>query len=405
MNTWRMAWRNIWRAKRRSLVTMAATAFALGTMIFFAGWTTGFSTQIRDSAVLMTMGHIQIHHPEFRDSYSIYKFIPDFESKIKALKEAQFKISYRLYANGLAAFEKSSAGVQICGVDADLEKQTIQLPNHLLKGNWLDRTDKDGVVLGRYLSETLNVKTGDTIVLVSQAADGSMANNLYAVRGILKNVSEDIDRAGLFMNTDTFREFMSFPDGVHEIIVSYEGDRDLNAAAKQVADIVPDMEVKTWRQISPELSDLSNYTETMLIPFLVIFYTAVAILILNAMLMAVYERIREFGIMKAIGMQPLRVFSVLAAESLFMTTIGTIIGAAFGLAVALHFQKVGIDFTRFSDSITLSGVAFENIWKVKVTVQSVVTPILMLFVMSAVATIYPAIKASVLSPVRAMRHL
>jgi len=215
----KLSFRNVFRARRRSAITTLVMAFALGMMIIYLSLTDGYSRGMADNAVSMQMGSIQVHAPGYLETRSVYKMISSPDDYIRAIDSRGFKAVPRLFSSGLAAKDESSAGVLIEGVDASAENWAFKMPRQLMDGKWLDNADPKGVVIGKRLARSLSAGIGDEIVIVSQAADGSIANDLFRVRGILKSVSEITDRAGFIMPINTFRDLMVMPEGAHEIAV------------------------------------------------------------------------------------------------------------------------------------------------------------------------------------------
>jgi len=404
MNTWQMASRNLMRARRRSSITVLAMALALGIMIAYSGLFDGMMSGMKENAIMLDMGHIQIHAEGYRDTPSIYTRITDAEDITQNIIAKGYMASERLFANGLVAKGNSSAGVMLRGVDAEGEEAAMQLPGHVKNGKWLSKDDQHGVVLGFRLAKTLSAKIGDEIVFVSQAADGSMANDLYTVRGTLKSAGEMIDRSGLFMNIDAFRELMVIENGAHEIVVTIDEEKNLEEAVGNIKNMAKENEVLSWQEINPSLFEMLNASKSMMIPMIVITYIAIAIVILNAMLMAVFERIKEYGVMKALGMGPLGIFNMVVAETMLMAITATVLGLLLGISLSWYFQTYGIDLTSVAEGATFSGVAYNSIWKSKLTLESVLQPVIVLYIMVALAAIYPAVKAARLNPIEAIHH-
>lgn len=404
MNTWRMATRNLMRARRRSLITVVAMALALGIMIAYSGLFDGMISGMRENAIMLDMGHIQVHAKGYRDTPSIYTRIEDSQKITGAIINKGYTATERLYANGLAASGNSSAGVMIRGVDAEGEANALQLPQHMKTGKWLSKDDTNGVVLGFRLAKTLSAKVGDEVVLVSQAADGSVANDLYKVRGTLKSAGEMVDRSGFFMNIDSFRELMVVESGSHEIVVTIPDESKLQAATEEVGAIAKDHEVLNWKKLNPSLFEMLNASQSMMIPMIIITYIAIAIVVLNAMLMAVFERIKEYGVMKALGMGPLGIFNMVVAETMMMAFAATVFGLLLGVSLSWYLQVYGIDLGSLAEGVTFSGVAYNTVWKSQLSLQSVLQPVLVLYLMVALAGVYPAIKAARLNPIEAIHH-
>ncbi|HKI61885.1 MAG TPA: FtsX-like permease family protein [Mariprofundaceae bacterium] len=402
-----LAARNVRRNWHRSLVTMAAMAFACFIMIFFSTLMEGMIQGSERNVVAMNMGDIQIHAPGYRDDPDLYTRIKHPDKIVASLQAAGYRAASRIYAYGLLAANTASSGVHLRGINLKQEMQVTRLYRHVSKGQWLDDADPDGVVLGKKLAGTLGVNIGDELVFVGQSADGYMANELFRVRGILKSVSDGIDRMGLFMPMQTLRNLMAIPDGAHEIVVM-RNDRstDLTAETAKVEALLGDqaqvLEVKNWKQLMPVIARMIETADTQILIMLVIFYIAVATVVLNAMLMNVFERIHEFGIMKALGVSPMQLVGLVFAETFFLTLLAAVFGLATGWWVSDYYQLHGIDLSTFAGSITYGGIAFDPVWYGAITTQALLNPVLFLFVVAGVAVIYPAAKAALLSPVKAI---
>jgi len=400
-----IASRNVIRNWRRTLVTTLAMGFAGFIMILFASLTEGLLYTSERNAVAMNLGDMQIHAEGYRDDPDLYKRIDNAADLVRKLQQAGFHAAQRVYGFGLAAAGSTSAGVQLRGIDLTNETTVTQIHKHVMQGNWLADTDPMGVVIGKKLGRTLNVKPGDEVVIIGQAADGSMANDLYTVRGILKSIGEEVDRAGFFMVERAFRELMVLPQGAHEITVMRpDRSRDLESATAQVAALAPGYETMHWRRLRPVIARILDLADAQTIVMVLITYVAVAMIVLNAMLMSVFERIRELGVMKAIGVTPWQLFLLVYAETMVQVTVASIIALSSGWSVARYFQNNGIDLSAIAGSTSFGGVAIDPIWYAYVTKEAVIIPIVFLFIIAAAAVIYPAIKAAVIRPVKAIYY-
>jgi ABC-type lipoprotein release transport system permease subunit len=400
-----MASRNVIRNWRRTLVTTLAMGFAGFIMILFASLTEGLLYTSERNAVAMNLGDMQIHAEGYRDDPDLYKRIGNASDLVRKLQQAGFHAAQRVYGFGLAAAGSASAGVQLRGIDLTNEATVTQIHKHVMQGNWLADTDPKGVVIGKKLGRTLNVKPGDEVVIIGQASDGSMANDLYTVRGILKSIGEEVDRAGFFMVERAFRELMVLPQGAHEITVMRpDRSRDLESATTQVAALAPGYETLNWRSLRPVIARILDLADAQTIVMVLITYVAVAMIVLNAMLMSVFERIRELGVMKAIGVTPWQILLLIYVETMAQVTVASIIALSSGWSVARYFQNNGIDLSAIAGSTSFGGVAIDPIWYAYVTKEAVIIPIVFLFIIAAAAVIYPAIKAAVIRPVKAIYY-
>ena len=400
-----IASRSVFRNWRRTLITTLAMGFSGFIMTLFAALMAGMLQTSERNVVAMNLGDIQIHAEGYRDDPDLYNRIDNTAGLVNKLQQAGFHATQRIYGFGLAAAGSTSAGVQMRGVNLKNEATVTQVHKHVMQGQWLADSDPMGIVIGRKLARTLGVRPGDEAIIISQATDGSMANDLYTVRGILKSIGGEVDRAGFFMVERSFRELMVLPKGAHEIaVMRSDRSNDLESAAAQVAALAPGYETLNWRQLQPVIARLLDLADAQAIIMILITYVAVAMVILNAMLMSVFERIREFGIMKAIGVTPWQLMALVYAETMVQVVIASIISLVSGWSAAYYFQNNGIDLSAIASSISFGGVAIDPIWNAHVTADVLALPIVFLFIIAAAAVIYPAIKAAVIHPVKAIHY-
>ncbi|MCP4662188.1 MAG: ABC transporter permease [bacterium] len=403
MNVFKVAWRNVWRNKRRSIVTIAAMTFALWVELLYSGLIVGFMQGMERDVLDLEFGDLQIFAGDYLDTPSIYTAIDAPELLLAKLDGLGYPASARLLGGGLAAAGEYSAGVAFRGLDVERDAGVSLIHEQLAEGEWLDPAEAYGVVVGRRLARTLDVGPGDELVVLTQAADGSMANELYTVRGVLLGVAEGTDRTAVFMNAEAFRELMVFPERVHQIIVRRPDEVELETAAAEVRSLAPELDVKTWRELMPIIASMLDSTQAMTFTIFFIVYIAVAILILNAMLMAVFERIREFGVLKALGMSPLRVVNLIFVESAIQTAIAIVVGGTLAVPGMWYLRDVGIDVGMLGGT-DMMGVAMRPIWYGVYDAGTISGPLLMLVVIVLLAVLYPALKAAWIRPVAAMRH-
>lgn len=404
----KIAARNLRRNIRRTIITTGAMSFALAVMIFFTGFMDGYLGEFEHNIISLNLAKIQIHHPGYRDDSSIYMTVDRTSDLLHALDKAGYPAAPRWFSYGLAATGNESAGVIIRGVDVEREPEVTELFRYVASGRFLVEADGEdsgrGVVIGRKLAKTLNAKLGSELVIVSQAADGSTANDLFIVRGIFKAVSEAIDRSGFFITDRAFRDLMELGADAHEIAVMPPDGVPLEVATATVSALAPGLETLNWRQLAPDAADILDVSEKSMILLYIIAYAAIALVTLNAMLMAVFERIREFGIMKALGLRPRQVWLIVNLEALLQTLLAFAGGTALGLPVTWYFARNGLDLSSLSSGSVFSGIALDPVISPTVTFHTVSTPALFMTAMVWLAVIYPGIKAAVIQPVKAIHH-
>ncbi len=399
-----MAWRNVWRNRRRTLVTVAAMSLALLSMLCWGGLIEGMLRDMERDVLDLEIGDLQVFAGDYRTNPSIYTRIEDPEALLDPLDAAGFPASARLLAYGMAAAEESSAAVSFRGVDVARDARVSRIHEQLAEGSWLDPAEPRGVVLGKRLARTLDAGPGSEVLVLSQGADGAMAYDLYTVRGVLLGVGDATDRTALFMTEAAFRELMVVPRGAHQIIVRKPAGLDLESLAAHVIALAGENEVKTWRQLLPTISSLMDSARGAMIFMFLIVYVAIGILILNSMLMAVFERIRELGVLKALGVGPFEVLSLIVLETAIQTGIAIAVGLALGAPALAYLAWEGINLSGFAGEMSIMGLTLSPIWYGAVTPQVITQPIIALIAIVGVAASYPAFKAAWIRPVDAMHH-
>ncbi len=398
-----MAWRNVWRNRRRTAVTVSAMAFALFVMILWAGMMEGYLQAMERSILDLEVGDLQVFAGDFRENPSLYTVIEEPEKLIAPLSADGFSASGRVLAFGLAAAGEASSGVSFRGVDVGQDATVSSIHEEVAEGRWLDPDDPKGVVLGRRLARILGVGVGDEIVVLTQGSDGAMAYDLYDVRGILRGIADATDRSGVFLNESALRELLEVPEGVHQIIIRRPEDVDLALAATHVAGFAPDLDVQTWRQLMPTLASLLESARGAMVMMYFIMYVAIGMLILNAMLMAVFERIRELGVLKALGVGPFEVLRLILIESGIQTALAVAVGTISSIPVMLYLQNTGLDLQSLA-GVSVAGIAMDPLWRAVIKVDVFATPVVILVIVVVLAVLYPAVKAAAIRPVEAMHH-
>ena len=406
MNLFTLASRNVYRHRHRSIVTTLAMAFACTMMIVFAALMDGFRIGSERNVVSMNTGDIQIHQPDYRDDPDIYSLIEQAGAIVEQHQQLGFYATVRLFAYGLMASDESSSGVQLRGIELETEPTVTDIDQHVMTGQWLSGDDPHGVVIGKKLSKLLDVGLGDELIFVGQTADGYMANDRFEIRGILKSVSAAIDNGGVFMSNTMLRELITLPKGAHEVVLMrHDRTTDLAAVTAQVKSRVGEqLEVMNWQQLMPIINRFIETAHLQTLIMMIFTYIAVGSVVLNAMLMSVFERIHEFGIMKAIGVKPQQLIVLIYIEMFIQTFLAVLLALGAGSVLSWYIQENGLDMSSLADGISFAGLAFDPVWYAALTSNALMMPSVFLFIIAAIAVIYPAIKVAVIQPVEAIHH-
>jgi ABC-type lipoprotein release transport system permease subunit len=402
----RLAWRNLWRNKRRTIITLLALAVNTAVLITTFALMDGYIETAARYATDLITGEAQIHAFEYLEDHSLYKTIDNPDEIIAKAKSHGINASPRVYGYGLLAVGNKSAGVLFEGINPELDKQAFTLHEHLQgDGRFVSNKADKGMVLGKKLAKTLNAKIGSEIIAVVQASDGSLGTDIYTVSGILKTAGEKLDRSTAICHIDDFRELFVMENAVHEIALNSFRGVELEEIEPLLGNTVDGLEFKTWRQLNPSLSEMLEMSDVSVAIMATIFFIVAGLGVMNTMLMATYDRIREFGILKAIGTSPMAIVRDILVEAMMMSVIAICIGFVLGLATSYYLSIHGIDMSGVGGDVTFAGIAFDPIWKAVIHPESFIEPMVMMCVISVLASIYPAVIAARLKPVEAMNHV
>lgn len=399
----RMAWRNLWRNQRRTYITIFSMVFGLTMMIVGYALMDGMLDQMVHYATMLGTGHIQVHHPEYLEDHSLYDTMPGNREALGiAGKEAA--AAPRVFATALVSSGKQSAGGQLRGIDPELEREVTELHLHLGAGKWLASRSAGQVVLGRNLARTLSVGPGDEIVVLTQAADGSLGNALYIVSGVLKSIGEAVDRAGVFMHIRDISELLVMDGKIHEIAVRLDDPGKLEEARIRIqSNLDPEKyKVEDWKQLLPELSEYLKISSSSMGIMLFVIFAVAGLGIVNTQLMALFERTREIGIMRALGLSPLWVAGLVFTETIFLAFISSVAGAIVGSLWSWRLEKVGWDISWMGGSFDFVGVAFDPHMYATLTTEAVLESVMIMFIVVLIVTLYPVYRATRISPVDAI---
>ncbi len=404
MNVFSMAWRNVWRNSRRSIVTIAAMTFGLWVMVLYSGLLEGMMGGMERDLLDVEVGDIQVRAEGYSDEPSIYMQIEQPWEVVELLEARGLKATARLQAGGLAASGEQSSGVMLMGLHPTRDGEALKLDERVARGDWLSAEDPDGVVLGWRLAKTLGVDVGGELLVLTQGADGSMANELFEVRGVLGSISGGTDRGSVLMVDESFRTLLVVPTGAHQVIVRVPETILLADAKASVEQVLPGAEIHTWRELMPTIAQMMDATAGMMVFVYGIVYIAIGILILNAMLMVVFERIREFGVMKAIGVSPGMVLRLIVVETGVLLGIAAAAGLVLAAPSTWYLAHHGLDLSAFMGNTDMMGMQLPNVWIGVYGPAQFLGPLVAMSVIVMMAIVYPAVKAARISPVEAMRY-
>ena len=403
-----VAWRNLWRHKRRSLITAVAMAVGIALCMVLAAFTDGTFETMFDVMVEQQLGHIQIHHPDYPETRELYRTVKDAKAtldKIDAVPEVRAAAG-RMSGFALIGGDTKSAGGLLLGVDPARERDVTPFQERVREGRFVSDEPAQEIVLGHDLAKEIETSIGDEVVVLTQSADGSLGNMLLTVVGIAKTGNARIDRAGALMHVADLQDLLVLPDQLHEIlVVTHDAEAIEETATKLRALVGSDtVEVVPWWEASPQTAQMMGMRDVAMGVVIVIVFGAAAFGVLNTMMMSVFERTRELGVLRALGMRPLRMISLILLESVGLAFLAATIGLVLGAALDGWIVTSGIDFSgTLEEGYEFNGVILDPVIKGVVRARPIVLIVTAVFVVTLVASLWPAYRAARLRPVEAIR--
>ena len=400
----RLAWLNTYRQKQRTAITAGTIAICTMLLILLFALSQGFVTHSIENFTASYTGKLQAHGEEFRDTFDFYTPVENVEELKQAAKDIGLDAAPRSFGFGLVAAGNKSAGGMFIGMDPIAERQGFRMPGHMQAGEFVSDSAQGQAMIGSLLAVNLEVEPGDELIALVQAADGSMGNMLYRVSGIFAPVGDEFDRSTIMLHQQDFDDLFYSQGLIHQVAFNGPADTDLLAAKQALQKVAPKTEIMTWQELYVTLALMSEMMTSYMLVFAFIFGIGAAIGVLNTLLMASYERMHEYGIMKAIGTTAPRLFAGTMLEGLMIGLLGSIVGGLISLPIVIWLQDTGLDISQWMDTMNVMGVNFDPIWRADLTLEPfLMVPAVMLF-LSLLAAVYPALLVSRLNPTEAMRE-
>ncbi|MBD3232203.1 MAG: FtsX-like permease family protein [candidate division Zixibacteria bacterium] len=399
----KIAWRNIFRQKRRTLLTVLTMLGGFTLSAISIGWADGTYNRIIEMFTRNRLGHIQVHAKGYLDKPSLYKNIKDYGDVGKKIAETKGVMSWtpRFFTAGLASIEDKSMGVQIVGIDPVRENEATRFNKKIIEGDTFSEKASHQAILGKGLAKTLKADIGDEVVIISQAADGSIANDLYTVTAILESGNMTQDRSTLYLHLKDAQELFVLYDAVHEIAIIAEELGQVDEVTERIRTKLdnPELKVAPWQEFARSfyIAMKADKEGAWIMLFVVILIVAIGVL--NTVLMNVLERTREYGTLRAIGTAPLQIFRLVIYEVAMMAIIGVIIGTIISIPANYLLSLQGIPMP---EQFTYGGIEFTHYYS-EVNLHSLYLPAITVVLSALIVSLYPATRAARIAPAKALR--
>lgn len=400
----KLAWRNLWRNKRRTLITVASIFFGVLLSAYMTSMQEGSYEKMVNIVVKFYSGYMQVHHEDFWENKSInntFEYDHQLVDQIMSNKDVDFVIP-RLESFGLASSEELTKGAVVFGIDPEPENRLTEIADKINEGSYLTPND-DGVILGEGLAKYLQLSLNDTLVLISQGFHGISAAGKFPVRGIIKHVSPELNKTIIYMALPTCQEFFSAPNRLTSLVVNVADNDVMKRALRHLKkDIASPYSIMSWEEMQPEVVQQIESDRAGGVIMKAIVYVVIAFGILGTIMMMISERRREFGVMVAVGMQKGKLARIIFYETFFIGLLGIIAGLFVSYPL-LHFQAANpIPLTGQAAQV-MEEFGFEPFMFFTTAAKVFYNQAIIVFVITMLIAIYPVVAAKRIKEIKALR--
>lgn len=406
-----IAWKNVWRNKLRSSIVIASMVIGLIGGIFYLAFAKGMAQQQVNSAIHTEISNIQIHNPEFLINNEISFTINNADEKVKKIKKINGvkEAVYRITSAAMASSAITGTGIFVNGIDYKEEAKVTNISTLLVNGTYFDVKYKNPIVVGEKLAEKLKVKIGSKIVITIQNINGEIAYSAFRIAGIYKTHNSNFDEMNVFVTQQDLANIIgTSPNSATEIAILLNHNQLTRSVSKEIKKAFSKeisqkiLVVRTWEEISPVLKMLNEMTIQYSMIFVIIILVALSFGIINTMLMAIMERVREIGMLMAIGMNKTKVFFMITLETVFLSITGGILGLSISWILVEIMGITGIDLSSIADGLNSMGYSSYVYPELDLIYYGLIG--LLVVVTAIFASIMPARKALKFNPAQAVRH-
>jgi len=398
----KLAWRNLWRNYRRTIIMLLAISVAVWAMIFMIALMRGMVDQMVRDGINALPGHIQVHHPRFLDDPSIEHRLEVPDGKFASSLDDPMVVgrTSRIRVPAMISSERDSRGVTLLGVDPAGEIALGFDEASIIKGEFLADSSDKGLVIGRKLMQRLETRLGKRVVLMTQDPDNDVADRGFRITGVYKAKLESLEEQYVYASREVIQNLLNVGQQVSEIAILGTDYRDVSELEALVRSQAPiNTSVQTWQQLDPMQATMMAVMDGFVLVWIIVIFLALSFGLVNTLMMAVFERIREIGLMMALGMRPALIVYQVLIESMMLLCIGLLIGTSLAVATVLPLRQ-GIDISAVAQGMEMMGasaVLYPALkWEDVLLANTVV------IVLGLITSLIPAWRASRLRPVDAI---
>jgi ABC-type lipoprotein release transport system permease subunit len=404
----RLAWRNLWRHRRRTVIIVLAMGLSLAMMMLYDGMIDGFNQAIYGNAIRVLGGNVQIHAAGYRENIDSNPLLPlpDAGAVVQTvLKDPQVvAASPRIQTGGLATDREGAFPVGIIGIDAQAEEPHSIIAENVQSGRFLASDDGDSILLGRGLADAMGLQVGDRMTLVGSDIHKQNRQRTVTVIGIFDLGLPDTEKKTVYISLGEAQNLYGLPGQATEVVVNLKKLGQENRVIAAIAPALPGYEVESWSQNYPELQSTIGSKNLVMNIFSVIIIVIAAVGILNLLLMAVYERTREIGLLGAMGLKPREIASLFLLEGALIGVVGVVAGVVFGLLLNTSLGRVGIDYTQYANLTEYMALISGRVYPT-LGLQNLPARAITVVVICVLAAWFPAQEAAHREPAEALHYV
>jgi len=400
--TLRLAWRNLWRNYRRTLIMLAAIVVGVWAMVFMTALIRGMVDDMVREGVRALPGHVQIHHPDFRDDPSINNVIaPPGDALLRVLKGNDVVAwSTRIRVPAVISSERDTRGVTLLGIDPDRERDLSFIADDVAEGRFIESFDDKGLVVGRKMIERLETDLGKRVVVMTQDQENNVADRGFRIVGIYESKMPSQEESYVFAAEGTVQSLLGIGDQVSEVAIlgtDYRDVDDLRGSIERAAGA--GVEVLPWYELDSYLGSMLTVMDGFVLVWIVVVFLALSFGLVNTLVMAVFERVREIGLMLALGMTPRNILSQVIVESILLLVMGLAVGNVLSWA-SIEPLKSGIDVSVVAEGMELFGAS--SMLYPALYFKDIILANVVVLVLGFLASLSPALRASRYEPIEAI---
>ncbi len=397
-----LAWRNLWRNYRRTLIMLAAIVLGVWAMIFFSAMMRGMLDEMMHAGLRVLPGEVQIHHLEYRDDPSVVNSMSMPDGKLREALDSPPITAWtaRVKVPGMISSERDNRGVQLLGVDPAGEIAFGFDPDTVIEGRFLASPEDKGIVIGRKLADRLETKLGKRVVIMSQDPDNEVADRGVRVVGIYKARLQATEELFVYVGRSTLQKMLGAEDKVSEIAVTAGNYQEVDHWWPAIAVAAgPDLDTQPWMVLDGYLNSMLTVQGNMNVVIMIIIFLALSFGLVNTLVMAVFERVREIGLMMALGMRPQWVMYQVLLESLILLSLGLVVGNALAVATILPLES-GIDISVVGEGLEMAGMG--TVLYPSLALEDMMMSTAVVLILGLLASLLPAWRASRYNPIEAL---